>query len=116
MPMSFLQVFALERAGERNFAFGPAADRADIALNGGAGTARSSFAANFAKDRIGHSLLAIIGAGEMKRVDLHIKVTIDLDEDEKPELVAREICRQLEKMYVVRSAELSSVVETESSR
>ena len=52
----------------------------------------------------------------MKRVDLHIKVTIDLEEDERPERVAREICRQLEKMYVVRSAELSSVVESEPSR
>jgi hypothetical protein len=50
----------------------------------------------------------------MKRVDLHIKVTIDLDEDERPERVASEICRQLEKMYVVRSAELSSVVESEA--
>lgn len=51
----------------------------------------------------------------MKRVDLHLKVTIDLEEDEEPDRVAREICRQLEKMYVVRSAELSSVVD-ESSR
>ncbi|HLH04001.1 MAG TPA: hypothetical protein VKX25_14630 [Bryobacteraceae bacterium] len=51
----------------------------------------------------------------MKRADLHIKVTIDLDEDEQPERVAREICRQLEKMYVVRSAELSSVVEREAA-
>lgn len=49
----------------------------------------------------------------MKRVDLHIKVTVDLDEEEKPERVAGEICRQLEKLYVVRSAELSSVTEDE---
>lgn len=46
----------------------------------------------------------------MKRVDLYVKVTIDLDEEENPERVAGEICRQLEKMYVVRSAELSSIV------
>jgi hypothetical protein len=46
----------------------------------------------------------------MKRVDLYIKVTVDLDEDEKPERVAGEICRQLEKIYVVRSAELSSII------
>ncbi len=45
----------------------------------------------------------------MQRVDLYIKVSVELEEDEKPERVAREICRQLEKVYVVRSAELSSV-------
>jgi hypothetical protein len=46
----------------------------------------------------------------MKRMDLYIKVTVDLDEEEKPERVAGEICRQLEKIYVVRSAELSSII------
>jgi len=51
----------------------------------------------------------------MNRFDLHIKVTVDLAEDEQPERVASEICRQLEKMYVVRSAELSSVVEVEAA-
>ena len=49
----------------------------------------------------------------MERVDLHIKVTVDLDEDEDAQRVAREICRQIEKLHVVRSAELSSVVERE---
>lgn len=49
----------------------------------------------------------------MQRVDLYLKVTVDLDEEEKPEKVASEICRQLEKMYVVRSAELSSTVNRE---
>jgi hypothetical protein len=43
-------------------------------------------------------------------MDLYIKVTVDLDEDEKPERVAGEICRQVEKIYVVRSAELSSII------
>jgi hypothetical protein len=46
----------------------------------------------------------------MKRIDLYIKVTVDIDEEEQPERVAGEICRQLEKMYVVRSAELSNMV------
>ncbi len=49
----------------------------------------------------------------MKRVDLYIKVTVDLDEEETPERVAGEICRQLEKIYVVRAAELSSTVTRE---
>jgi hypothetical protein len=46
----------------------------------------------------------------MKRVDLYIKVEVELDEDDTPEKVAREICRQVEKIYVVRKAELSSAV------
>jgi hypothetical protein len=47
----------------------------------------------------------------MKRVDLYIKVTVELEDEEQPERVAGEICRQVEKMYVVRSAELSSLVK-----
>jgi len=46
----------------------------------------------------------------MKRIDLYIKVEVELDEEEKPEKVAREICRQVEKIYVVRKAEFSSAV------
>lgn len=46
----------------------------------------------------------------MKRVDLYIKVELELDEDEKPEKVASEICRQLEKLYLVRRAEVSNAV------
>lgn len=46
----------------------------------------------------------------MKRVDLYIKVEVELEEEETPERVAREICRQVEKIYVVRKAELSSAV------
>ena len=49
-------------------------------------------------------------SNQMQRVDLYIKVEVDLDEDEKPERVAAEICRQIEKIYVVRSAELSSII------
>jgi hypothetical protein len=49
----------------------------------------------------------------MKRVDLYIKVEVELEEEEKPERVAAEICRQLQKLYVVRSAELSNTVTRE---
>ena len=49
----------------------------------------------------------------MKRVDLYIKVTVDLEDEEQPERIAGEICRQIEKLYVVRSAELSSTVNKE---
>lgn len=44
----------------------------------------------------------------MQRADLFIKVEVEVDEEEKLERVAAEICRQVEKIYVVRSAELSS--------
>jgi RNA-binding protein YhbY len=44
----------------------------------------------------------------MQRVDLYIKVEVVLDDEETPERVASEICRQIEKIYVVRSAELSN--------
>lgn len=49
----------------------------------------------------------------MQRVDLFIKVEVELDEREKAERVAAEICRQIEKMYVVRSAELSNTIKHE---
>jgi hypothetical protein len=46
----------------------------------------------------------------MKRVDLYIKVEVELGEEETPEKLAKEICRQIEKIYVVRKAELSNAV------
>jgi hypothetical protein len=46
----------------------------------------------------------------MKRIDLYIKVEVELEDDDTAEKVAREICRQVEKIYVVRRAELSSAV------
>jgi hypothetical protein len=49
----------------------------------------------------------------MRRLDLYIKVEVELEEDEKPERVANEICKQIEKIYVVRSAELSNAVARE---
>ena len=45
-------------------------------------------------------------------MDLYIKVEVELDEAEKPDKVAAEICRVIQKLYVVRSAELSSAVAT----
>ena len=49
----------------------------------------------------------------MKRMDLYIKVEIEIDETEKPEKAADEICRVIQKLYLVRSAELSSAVAQE---
>lgn len=49
----------------------------------------------------------------MKRVDVYIKVEVSLEADEKLERVVGEICRQLERLYSVRSAELSNAVVRE---
>jgi hypothetical protein len=49
----------------------------------------------------------------MQRLDFYIKVQVELEEDENPEKVASELCRQLEKIYVVRSAEVSSTIARE---
>jgi hypothetical protein len=46
----------------------------------------------------------------MKRVDIYVKVEVEVEEDELPEQVAREICRTVEKMYIVRRAEPSHIV------
>ena len=42
------------------------------------------------------------------RTNLFIKVLVEHDAKEKPEKLGAELCRQLEKAYVVREAELSS--------
>jgi hypothetical protein len=47
----------------------------------------------------------------MVRTDLYLKVELDLDEKEKPDRLASEICRLIRKLYGVRSAEVSSMVE-----
>jgi hypothetical protein len=49
----------------------------------------------------------------MRRVDVYLKLEIELDEKDPPEKVAGEICRQLLKKYGVRTAEVSNVVEKE---
>lgn len=47
----------------------------------------------------------------MVRTHLFFKVEVEHDKEEDPEKVGREIARQIEKLYVVRSVELCSVVE-----
>ena len=46
----------------------------------------------------------------MVRTHLFFKVEVEHDEEERPEKIGEEISRQLRKLYVVRSVELSSVV------
>jgi hypothetical protein len=42
------------------------------------------------------------------RTSLFIKVVVEHDEKEAPEKLGAELCRQLERNYIVRTAELSS--------
>ena len=44
---------------------------------------------------------------------MYLKVELVLDEKESPERVAAEICRLIGKVYGVRRAEVSSMVEKE---
>lgn len=44
----------------------------------------------------------------MPLTDLYIKVVIDHDREDSPDKLAAEVCRQIEKVYGVRRAELSS--------
>jgi hypothetical protein len=50
----------------------------------------------------------------MRRTDIYLKVELDVDERESPERLAAEICRQIRKVYGVRAAEVSNVVERET--
>lgn len=49
----------------------------------------------------------------MSRTNLFFKVEIEHEDDECPEQRGNEICRQLVKIYGVRSAELSSYTRNE---
>jgi hypothetical protein len=49
----------------------------------------------------------------MARTYIYIKVELDLNEQEKPDRVAAEICRVIRKVYGVRSAEVSNIVDKE---
>ena len=47
------------------------------------------------------------------RTNLFIKVVVEHDEKEAPEKLGAELCRQLERNYLVRDAELSSFSQVE---
>ena len=51
----------------------------------------------------------------MRRIDVYLKVELDLDPKEAPERVAAEICRMINRVYGVRKAEVSSIMPRESS-
>jgi hypothetical protein len=47
----------------------------------------------------------------MQRVDVYLKLEMELEDKDEPAKTAAEICRQLLKTYGVRRAEVSNVVE-----
>ncbi|HXM43621.1 MAG TPA: hypothetical protein VN924_20455 [Bryobacteraceae bacterium] len=49
----------------------------------------------------------------MHRTNLFFKVVIEHDDEDQPEQLGREICRQLMKIYGVRAAELTSFTRVE---
>lgn len=49
----------------------------------------------------------------MAVTNLFIKVEIEHDDEEKPQKLGAEICRQILKVYGVRSAEMSSFTSVE---
>jgi len=50
----------------------------------------------------------------MARTNLFLKIEIEHDDDESPERLGAELCRQLMKFYGVLSAELSSFTREET--
>ena len=49
----------------------------------------------------------------MNRTNLFFKVEVEQEDDDRPEQLGEEICRQLLKVYGVRSAELASFTRAE---
>jgi hypothetical protein len=49
----------------------------------------------------------------MQRVDLYLKLELEVDDKDAPAKLAGEICRQLLKSYGVRRAEIQNVIEKE---
>ena len=49
----------------------------------------------------------------MARLDLYLKVEIELTEGEKPQKLAAEITRMIRKVYGVRAAEVTNFINHE---
>jgi len=49
----------------------------------------------------------------MNRTNLFFKVVVEHDKEDQPERLGREICKQVMKVYGVRSAELASFTRVE---
>src|SRR5579871_5122722 len=104
-------MLAIERTVNAVFSLRTAANRANFAANARTISPRALFFAKFAKNV--HLRISLSYHREMRRTDLYIKVELVMDETEQPERLASEICRLIRKLYGVRSAEVSNMVEKE---
>jgi hypothetical protein len=50
----------------------------------------------------------------MRRVDVYLKVELELDDKEAPERIASEISRMVRRVYSVRRTEVSSIMERDA--
>ena len=48
------------------------------------------------------------------RTDVYLKIVVEHDPPDTPQKIAAEICRQVEKVYSVRRAEISSIVSQQA--
>jgi hypothetical protein len=106
---SLTEIIAGGWAIDRALAPGPAAKGANISANARAIASRTLLFADFAGGI--HRRMPPSYHWVMPRSDLYIKVELDIDEKENPDRVAAEICRLIRKVYGVRQAEVSSIVE-----
>jgi hypothetical protein len=54
------------------------------------------------------------GLQQIMRTDVYLKVVVDHDPPDTAQKIAAEICRQVEKVYGVRKAELSNIVSQQA--
>jgi len=107
------QILAIEWTIDGILAFGPAAGRANLSIDARTMAFGAPFFTKFAG--IVHAGLPSSYHRKMPRTDLYLKVELDLDSNESPERVAAEICRLVRRVYGVRKAEVSSMVERDGS-
>jgi hypothetical protein len=106
-----LKVLALQRAGDRNFAFRSATDGTNIASY----ARTKAFGPPHVAKGTSH-FFSIEGGRDgqtMSRTNLFFKVEVEHDREENPERIGSEICRQLLKLYGVRAAELANFTRAE---
>jgi len=108
----FPEMLAGRGTVDRILPLGAATLGADVAPDARTVPPRASFAAKFARDT--HRRISLSYHRDMRRTDLYLKVELILDDKEQPEKLAAEICRMIRKVYGVRSAEVSSMIEKES--
>jgi len=107
------EVRAIQRAIDGVLALGPAAGRADVGVYAWTMAFGALPFTQFAG--MVHAGLPSSYHRKMPRTDLYLKVELDLDSNESPERVAAEICRLVRRVYGVRKAEVSSMVERDGS-